>query len=94
MKILKRLGSSRELLVLIVFAGANLAGVVWDGSHATECSSANAPQIVGCQAIRDSVGADDAGAARSGNLPMAGSARHRIRPHAVTDQGLFLPELR
>lgn len=94
MKILRRLGSSRELLLLILFAGANLAGVVWDGNHATECTSANAPQIVGCQALRDAAGADDAGAARAGNLPMAGSARHRTRPHAGTDPNPFLLESR
>ena len=83
MKTLKRLGSSRELLVLLLFAGANLAGVLWDGSHATECSSANAPQIVGCQAIRDAVEADDRGAAHSGNAAAGGSARHRPRPTAT-----------
>ncbi|HLJ37423.1 MAG TPA: hypothetical protein VKT54_03335 [Steroidobacteraceae bacterium] len=94
MKILKRLGFSRELLVLIAFAGANLAGVLWDGTHATECTSANAPQIVGCQMIRDAVDADDAGAA-SGNTLMAGSARHRIRPHGGLDPNPFLlPEPR
>lgn len=83
MKILKRLGSSRELLVLLLFAGANLGGVLWDGSHATECTSANAPQIVGCQAIRDAVEADDPGAAHSGNAAAAASARHRTRPPAA-----------
>jgi hypothetical protein len=94
MKTLKRLGSSRELLVLILFAGANLAGVLWDGTHATECASANAPQIVGCQMIRDAVEADDPGAARSGNALMAGSARHRARPHGGQDANPFLPEPR
>ena len=94
MKILKRLGASRELLVLIVFAGANLAGVLWDGIHASECASANAPQIVGCQVIRDAVEADDPGAAHSGNALIAGSARHRTRPHGGQDPNPFLPEPR
>ena len=83
MKILQRLGSSRELLVLLLFAGANLAGVLWDGSHATECTSANAPRVAGCQAIRDAVEADEPGAAHSGNAVPAGSARHRTRPTAT-----------
>lgn len=85
MKILKRLGASRELLVLVLFAGGNLAGVIWDGSHAAECTSANAPRIVGCQAIREAVTADDAGADRSGDAPvLAGGTRHRTRPHVAT----------
>ena len=83
MKILRRLGSSRELLVLLLFGCANLAGVLWDGSHATECTSANAPLIVGCQAIREAVEADDPGAAHSGNAAAAGSARHRTRSAAA-----------
>lgn len=62
MKTLRRLSSSRALLLLMVFAAANLAGAIWDGSHATECTSANAPEIVGCQAIRDAVEAVDASA--------------------------------
>ena len=63
MKTIKRLGSSHGLLVLILFAGGNLAGVLWDGSHAAECTSADAPQIVGCQVIRDAVEAYDSGTA-------------------------------
>jgi len=94
MKILKRLGAPRELLVLIVFAGANLAGVLWDGTHATECASANAPQIVGCQVIRDAVEADDPATAHSGYALMAGSARHRTRSHRGQDPNPFVPEPR
>lgn len=85
MKILKRLGASRELLVLALFAAGNLAGVIWDGSHASECTSANAPHIVGCQAIREAVKADDAGADHSGDAPaLAGATRHRTRSHVAT----------
>ena len=93
MKTLRRLSSSHGLLVLMLLAGGNLAGVIWDCTHATECTSANAPQIVGCQAIRDAVQADEPQATSAGNAPVwGGSLHHRTRTHRGVEQNLLLPD--